>query len=106
MIREMFVRIELGKVPTGNIRMQTIHEGGVVTHLRWEWAKQMSDSLLLLDINIEVSKHHNTSFGSDVFLATAELTRRHVTFHNVYAVFLIKGNTGYLIETDDIVLAY
>ena len=85
--------------------MDAIHKGRVITHLTWERSKKMSDTLLVLDVDIKVPDHDNTAICTNAFLATAELARLHITLHDVYAIFLIERNTGDFIKADDIVLA-
>ena len=85
--------------------MNAIHEGRVVAHLRRQRAQQMSDPLLLLDIDVEVADHDDAAVGADVLLAAAELARRHVALHDVDAVLLVEGDAGHLVEADDVVLA-
>ena len=45
------------------------------------------------------------AIGTDAFLATAEFAGLHVSLHDVYAIFLIEGDTRHLIEANYIVLA-
>ena len=92
-------------VPSRQIGVDAIHEGCVVAHFRLQRAKQMPHALLVLHIDIEIANHHDAALGPDAFLASAELARLHVAFHDVDAVFLIERNAGDFIEADHIVLA-
>ncbi len=65
----------------------------------------MPDALLVFDIYIEVANQDDVAVGTDAFLATAEFTELQVSFHDVYAIFLIEGDTRHLIEANHIVLA-
>lgn len=78
----------------------------VVAHFRRQWAQQMSNPLLLLDVHIEIADHHEAAVGANVFFAAAELSRRHVALHDVYAVFFIERDTRYLVKADHVVLTY
>ncbi len=59
----------------------------------------------MLHVNVKVSHHHDAAVGTNALLASAELSRFHVAFHDVDAVLLIEGNAGDFIEADNIVLA-
>src|SRR5664279_5584341 len=65
----------------------------------------MSNTLLVLDIHIEVSDHHDATFGPDTLAAPRELTRFHVALHDVDAVLLIEGDSRHLIKTHNVILA-
>ncbi len=85
--------------------MDTIHEGGVVSHLRRHGTEQVPDTLLMLNIDIEIADQNDAAIGADALLATAEFPGLHESLHDVYTILLIKGDTGNLIKTDYIVLA-
>ena len=70
--------------------MDAIHKGSIVSHLFRHRAEQVTNTLLMLHIYIKVANHYNSAVSSDWFFASAELTTFHVTFHNVYTVFLVK----------------
>src|SRR5258705_1126679 len=84
--------------------MDAIHKGGVVTHISRQRAKEMSNALLVFDIDIEVSNHHDATVSANALFPSAELSRLHVALHDIDAVFLIEGNAGDFIEADHIVL--
>ena len=104
-VREVLRRVQLREVPARGVAMNPIHERGVIPHLRRQWAQEMRDSLLLLDIDVEVADHDDAAFSADLILAAAELARRHVALHDVHAVLLIEGDAGDLVEAHDVVLA-
>ena len=85
--------------------MNTIHEGGVIAHFGRQRTEEVSDLLLLLDIDVEVADHHDAALGADVLFGATELSRGHVAFHDVDAVLLVEGNAGDLVETHHVVLA-
>ena len=85
--------------------MDSIHEGGIVAHIRRKRTEEMPDALLMFDVDIEVSDHYDAAVGANALFAPAELPRFHVALHDVDAVFLIEGDAGDLIEADNIVLA-
>src|ERR1039458_201151 len=97
---------QLREIPSRRKRVQTIHEGSVVPHLRRQRAQQMADALLLLDVNIEIADHHDPAVCPDILFAAAELAGGHVALHNIDAVLLIEGDAGDLVKADDIVLAH
>ncbi len=41
--------------------MQTIHESGVVAHLRRKRTEQVANPLLLFHVNIEIADHHDAA---------------------------------------------
>ncbi|MPN16347.1 hypothetical protein SDC9_163686 [bioreactor metagenome] len=65
----------------------------------------MSNSLLLLNINIEVAHHDNGTICPDAFLAPAELSRLHITLEYVHSILLVERHPGHLIKANNIVLA-
>ena len=85
-------RIHLWHVPTRQEAVNPVHEGGIVTHLGWQRAKQMADTLLMLDIHVEVADQHDGAVGADALLAARELARLHVALHDVDAVLLVEGH--------------
>src|SRR4051812_3521417 len=64
----------------------------------------MPDALLLLDFNVQIANHDNTTLGTDVLFGAAELPRGHVSLHDVDAILLVEGNAGHLIEAHHVVL--
>ena len=85
--------------------MDSIHESRIVFHFWGHGAKQVPQALLMLDIYIKVANHDDTAIGPNALLATAELSRFHIAFHDVHAVFLVKRDAGHLVKTDHIILA-
>ena len=61
----------LGNIPAGQKGVDSVHESGVVFHLGWHGAKQVSDALLMFNIHIEIANQDDTAIGSDAFLAAA-----------------------------------
>ena len=104
-VREVFRRVQLREVPARGVAMNPVHERGVIPHLRRQWAQEMRDALLLLNIDIEVADHDDAAVSADLILAAAELARRHVALHDVHAVLLIEGDARHLVEAHDVVLA-
>ena len=84
--------------------MDTVHPGSIITHLCWEWAKQMAYSLLVFDIDIEVTDKHHGAIGSNAFLPTAELAGLHVALHNVYPFLGVERDAADLVKANDVVL--
>ena len=66
----------------------------------------MANALLVFDIHLEVAHHDHAAEPSNALLAAAELPGLHIPLHDVDPVFLIKGDSGDLVEADHIVLAY
>ena len=85
--------------------MDAVHERRVVAHLRRQRAEQMTDPLLVLDIDVEVADHDDAAVGADALRPRLELAGLHVALHDVDAVLLIEGDAGDLVEADDVVLA-
>src|SRR5690606_29508443 len=83
----------LGDVPSWQIAMDAVHKGSIVTHLRRHWPEEMTDALLVLNVNIEISDHYNAAFGANALATTRELAGFHVPFHDIYTVLLIEGNS-------------
>ena len=54
------------------------------------WPKEMTDSLLMSDVDIEIADHHNATEPPYAFFATTELAGFHVAFQDVDAIFLIE----------------
>ena len=105
MITEVLVRTQLRKIPPRCEGVQPVHECRVVAHLRRHRTEQVADLLLLLDIHVEVSHHHNAAVRPDILLPPTELARGHVALHDVDAVLLIEGDAGDLIEADNVIVA-
>ncbi len=74
----MLTRIELWKIPSRNIGVDTIMERRVVSHLGRQRTQQVTYSLLLFNIDIKISDHYDAALGADAFLTAAELTRCHI----------------------------
>ena len=86
--------------------MDAVHECGVIAHLGWHRAQKVSDLLLLLDVDIEIADHDDAAFGPDILLATAELARGHIAFHDVDAVLLVEAGPCYFVKVYDVVLTH
>ena len=104
-IGQVFAGLQLRIVPAGRIGMNSIHEGRIVAHLGWHGAQEVTNLLLLLYIDVEISDHDDAALGADALFAAAELARSHVALHDIDAVLLVEGNPGNLIEADDVILA-
>ena len=65
----------------------------------------MSHPLLMLDIDIKVANQNKAAVGANAFFSSAKFTGLHVSLHDVDAVFLVEGNTGNFVKTNDVVLA-
>src|SRR5438445_396366 len=85
--------------------MEPVHECSIVTHLRWHWPKQVADTLLVFNVNFEVSHHNYAATRPNALSAPAELTGLHIAFHDVNPILLIEGYPGYLIEAHNVILA-
>ena len=96
--------VELGHVPARDVRVQPVHERGVVPHLRGQGREQVTDPLLVRDVDVEVPDEHDRAIGPDGLPAAGELTRLHVALHDVDAVLLVEGDARDLVEADDVVL--
>ena len=105
MIRKVAAGIELGEIPAGSIRMEPVHEGGVIAHFRRKRGQQMADLLRLLKIHIEIADQDNSALGADRILTPRKFAGGHVAFHDVDAVLRIEGHAGDFVETDHVVLA-
>jgi hypothetical protein len=55
--------------------VDSIHEGGVVAHLLGQRAEQVADTLLVLDVHVEVAYEHDATVSADAFPASAELAQ-------------------------------
>ena len=84
--------------------MDAVHERRVVAHLRWQRREQVTDPLLVGDIDIEVPDQRDRTVGPNGLTAPGELARLHVALHDVDAVLLVEGDAGDFIEADDVVL--
>src|SRR5690242_4378842 len=105
MVRQMLRRTKFWKVPSRSIGVYSIHEGRVASHLRRQRAEQVSNPLLMLDVNVKVTQHDDTALGPDIVFAAAKLTGCHVALHDVDAISLIEGDTAHLVKTNNVVLA-
>ena len=65
----------------------------------------MTDALLILNVNVEISHHYDASNASYAFLSSAELPGFHIALHDVDAVSLIEGHARNLVETHYVVLS-
>lgn len=65
----------------------------------------MTNPLLVLDVHLEVADHDDPAVGPDALFSAAELGGLHVALYDVDAVLLVEGDTGDLVEANDIVLA-
>ena len=55
--------------------VDAVHKGGVAAHLRRHGAEEVDDPLLVLDVHVEVPKHHDSAVGADALPPTRELCR-------------------------------
>ena len=83
---------DLGNIPSGQVAVDAVHEGGVVPHLGRHRPEQVSYPLLMLHVHVKISDHDDIAFGADTLPAARELARLHVAFHDVDAVLLVEGN--------------
>src|SRR4051794_17113496 len=97
MIRQL-LPANLGNVPARDIGVDAVHEGGVVAHFRRQRTEQVTNALLVSDVNVEVANHDNAAEPSDALLAPAELPRLHVALEDVDPIFLIEGHPRDLVE--------
>ena len=97
--------MQLGEVPARRIGMEPVMESGVVAHFLGQRAEQVADALLLLDVDVEVADHDDPALAADALLAAAEFAGGHVALHDVHAILLVEGDTGYFVEADHVVLA-
>jgi hypothetical protein len=74
--------------------VDAVHQRRVATHFRRQRAKKMTNSLLVLHVNLEIAYHHHAAIGADAFLSPAEFAGLHVALHNVDTVLLGEGNAG------------
>ncbi len=86
------VFVDLRHVPTRQERMDAVHEGGVVPHLRRHGTKQVPYALLVFHVDIKVADQDDAAVRADALLATAELAGLHVALHDVHAVLLVEGD--------------
>jgi hypothetical protein len=82
--------------------VDTVHQRRVVTHLRRQRTEQVTNSLLVLHVNVEIPKQDDA--GADAIAAVGEFARLPESFHDVDAVLLVEGDARYLIEADHVVL--
>ena len=104
MIREMFVRIKFREIPSRHVGMDAIHERRILSHLGRQRTQEMTDALLMFDIDIQIAYHHDTAVCAYALLTARKLTRLHIAFQDVHAILLIEGHARYLIETNHVVL--
>src|SRR5258708_36749773 len=86
--------------------MESIHKCCIITHFWRHRSKQVTNALLVFYVNFKVSNHNDTATGSNAFSPSAELTRLHVAFHDIYPILLVEGYAGYLVEADNVVLTH
>ena len=103
MFSEQILR-HLGHVPPRQVCVDAVHQRRVVPHLGRKRLEKVADFLLMLDVYIEVTHHHDATVGADGLLPPAELACLHVPLHNVHAVLLVERDPRHLIETDDVIL--
>src|SRR5690606_36723295 len=77
------ILVHLRHIPARQVTVNSIHPRRVVTHFRWQRAKQMPYPLLMLDIHIKVADKHHGAIGTDTLVATAELAGLHVALHDI-----------------------
>ena len=73
-------------------------------HLRRQGFQQVSNPLLVFDIDFKVTHEHQATVCPYAFPAPAEFPGLHVALHDVDAILLIEGDAGDFVEADDIVL--
>ena len=105
MIGEVLIGIELRKVPTRHVRVDAVHEGGVVAHVGRQRGQEVAHTLLSLHLDIEIAHHHDAAVGPNALLAAGELTGLHVALQDVDAVLLVEGHARHLVEAHNVVLA-
>src|SRR5438876_517376 len=98
MIRQVLTRTDFWEFPPRHITMNAIHERRIISHFLWQWREQMSDSLLLRYVHIEITDHHDTPECPDAFLAAREFPGGHVAFHDVRPVLLVERNARHFVE--------
>ncbi|MNP46929.1 hypothetical protein D3C76_1409600 [compost metagenome] len=64
----------------------------------------MAYSLLVFDIDIEVTDKHHGAIGSNALLPTTELAGLHVALHDVDTFLGIEGDPADLVKTYHVVL--
>ena len=99
------IPIDFRQIPTWKVGMTAIHKCGVITHFLREWTKQMSNPLLVLNIDVKVAHHHNPAVGANALLSPTELARLHIPLHAVHAVLMIEGDSGDLVKAHHVILA-
>jgi hypothetical protein len=62
---------DLRHVPTRQVGLDAVHEGGIVAHLGRQLAKQMADAPLVLDI--EIAHQDDAAIGANALFAATEL---------------------------------
>jgi hypothetical protein len=96
------VTVHFWDIPAGEVGVDTVHQRRVVTHLRRQRTEQVTNSLLVLHVNVEIPKQDDA--GADAIAAVGEFARLPESFHDVDAVLLVEGDARYLIEADHVVL--
>ena len=86
--------------------MYPVHKCSIISHFFRQWTKKMTYPLLVFDIHFKISNHDNPAISTYGFFPPAEFTAFHIPLHDVYSIFLVKGNSGYFIKTDNIIFAY
>ena len=66
----------------------------------------MTDSLLVLNVDVKVTNQDNRAVRANALFAAGELSRLHIALHDVDAILLVEGHTRDLIKTDNVVLAH
>ena len=84
------VAAHLRDVPTGEIGLDAVHQRRVVTHLRRQRTEQVTNSLLVLHVNIKIPKQHDAALSPNAIATARKLARLHKPFHDVDAVFLVE----------------
>ena len=92
-------------IPSRQIAVNTVHEGGVVSHLGRHRTKKVADPLLMCHVDLEIAEHHDAALSSYALAAARKLARLHVPLHDVYTVLLIEGDARDFVEANDVVLA-
>src|SRR4051794_3632275 len=93
---------QLRDVPSGHIGVDTVHKGRIMPHFWGQRTKQMPNPLLVLHVDVKVANHDDAAISTNTLLAAAELGGLHVAFHDVDAIFLVKGDTGDFIKAHDV----
>ena len=85
-----YLLVDFRDIPSRQVGMDSIHEGRIISHFLGHWPEQVAYSLLVFNIDIEVTNEYHASIRPDAFLAATKFAGLHVALHNVDAVLLVK----------------